>query len=105
MILLELIKASTQPPPGYPHSYTFFYLHRDVRTACCWVAAASLLANFLPRQSAFDRWPRVKITYGYLIDVVAFMALNFRACLPSLQQEFLGFRLNLGRRGPERSAK
>ena len=69
-----------------------------VRSYCVVVACASLLANFLPPAKWLKRWPRTCHVYTFLVDVVAFVALNLRLCLPSLQQEFLGFRRSMGKR-------
>ncbi len=86
------------PPPDYKHSDLHFYLMRDLRTVCMWIAGASLLANFMPHDARLRSWPKLRQGYVFLIDVVAIIALNFRVCLPSLQQEFMGFRKRVKRR-------
>ncbi len=68
--------------------YVFFH-------ACAVVAGASLLANLLPRESLLEKRPKLRKFYGFLVDYVAFFALNLRADLPSLDQEFLGFRRHI----------
>ena len=96
--------APISPPPGYTHGYTYFYLYRDFRTMCMWVACASFVANFLPNKKRLDAWPRSQHVYVWFIDFVAFVALNFRVCLPSLQQEFMGFRRRWRRRVEKRQS-
>lgn len=94
---------SIVPPPDYPHSFTYFYLWRDLRTACMWIAGSALLANFMPNDKLFEAYPHVRRAYRFLIDVVAFVALNFRVCLPSLQAEFMGFRESRRQRAIDRT--
>lgn len=56
------------------------------------VAVSSLVANLLPNAERLNKYPRLKQCYLFLIDYIAFFALNWRAQLPSLEQEMLGFR-------------
>ncbi len=80
------------------HGPVYLGFRHVVRSVAVWVAFNSLLANFLPNEKRFLQWPRVCRCYVWLVDFVAFNALNFRACLPSLQQEFMGFRRSVRRK-------
>ena len=80
------------------HGPTYMGWRQAIRGVCVWVTGASLLANLLPHDERFQRWPRAHKAYSIAIDLVAFVACNFRVCLPSLQQEFMGFRRTMGRR-------
>ena len=74
---------------AYP---AYIDLLRDLRTVCVFIACNSALANVLPNAKRFNRWPKVKYAYTWLVDMVAACALNWRICLPSLDHEFMGFR-------------
>lgn len=75
------------------------WLRHDVRDVCVFIAFCSLLANFLPRLSWLDRslkrWPSIQGPmhdfYLWLIDMVAFCALNWRVELPSMGFRWFGF--------------
>jgi hypothetical protein len=62
---------------------------------CFVIATSSLLANFLPDIRYFRNHPRFQLVYSFFVDYVALFALNFRTNLPSLDQEFMGFRRRL----------
>lgn len=68
------------------------WLRHDLRDLAMWACAASLLANFLPDADRFQRWPRVHGCYVIFVDLIALVALNLRADLPSLDEEFMGFK-------------
>ena len=68
------------------------WLRNDWRDVCEFIATAAIAANFLPRAAKFQRWPKLYSTYTWLVDVVALFACNWRANLPSLDEEFLGFQ-------------
>ena len=76
-----------------------------IRTVCVWIAANSALANLLPNENRFASSPKLRTCYAFLVDFVAINALNLRACLPSLQQEFLGFKRSVKRRVHDWSAE
>jgi hypothetical protein len=46
----------------------------------------SLICNILPKAKRTDG------AYHFFIDVMSFCAFNWRACLPSLDLHFLGFK-------------
>jgi hypothetical protein len=48
------------------------------------IAAASFVANILPKSSVFEPYPRIKRAYETFINFVAGTALNLRFRLPSL---------------------
>jgi hypothetical protein len=58
------------------------------------VAVSALLANCLPKSTAYDNYPRFKKFYeAFIVNTVAAVALNLRRCMPSLDlpAPFLGF--------------
>ncbi len=67
-------------------------LRHDFFRVCAFIAANSILANLLPRSSRLGRHRKVHNFYCLVIDLVAFFACNWRVNLPSLDQEFMGFR-------------
>ena len=64
--------------------FLYVDLRHDLFRLCAFVASNALLANFLPNERRLRHWPRVCQAYTFLIDVVAFFALNWRKRLPSL---------------------
>lgn len=60
--------------------------------ACELIAFCSLLANLLPHEKRFARFPRVHWWYVFLVDYIALFALNIRANLPCIELELFGFR-------------
>ncbi len=67
-------------------------LRHDLFRVCAFIAANSLLCNFLPKSTCLKRFPKLRYGYEILIDLIAGFALNWRIQLPSLDQEFIGFR-------------
>jgi hypothetical protein len=59
---------------------------------CVVISCASLVANFLPSARLLNHYPKVKAIYLLIVDWIALLALNFRADLPSLDKEILGFK-------------
>lgn len=59
---------------------------------CSVVFWAALIANFLPDSRYLTKSPRARNAYEFIVDYVALFALNFRANLPSLEREFMGFK-------------
>jgi hypothetical protein len=59
---------------------------------CVVISCASLVANFLPNARFLNHYPKLQALYLLLIDWIALLALNFRADLPSLDKEILGFK-------------
>jgi hypothetical protein len=74
------------------HSRIFFDLEYDFFHVCGFVAASSLIANFLPNAKGLKLGPKLGWLYSCLIDCVALCAFNWRICLPSLQGRFMGFK-------------
>lgn len=76
------------------------WLRHDIRDVCCFIATASIIANCLPRLTWIDRMaarhiPKYKgpihDCYVWLVDMVAFCAVNLRIDLPSMDFQFFGF--------------
>ena len=59
---------------------------------CVFISMNALLANLLPRAKHLARWPLLQCWYEVLIALIAIFSLNWRACLPSLDIEFMGCR-------------
>lgn len=59
---------------------------------CVVISCASLVANFLPNARFLNHYPKIQAFYLLLVDWIALLALNFRADLPSLDKEILGFK-------------
>ena len=56
------------------------------------IAINAMLANLLPNAKCFAKRPSVQCWYEVLVCLIAIFSLNWRACLPSLDAEFLGFK-------------
>lgn len=54
------------------------------------VTVASVVANFLPKSTVFDGYPRFKKAYETSINVVIILAVNVRKQLPSLDVHIPG---------------
>ena len=78
----------------YPYPYSPFVagLRWVFFHMCAWVFWSSVIANLLPPVKNFSRHPRWCWWYEFVIDLVAFFALNIRADLPSIEVEAMGFR-------------
>jgi hypothetical protein len=81
------------------HSDLYLNLEHDFFRVCGFIAASSLVANFLPNAKVLKLGPRLGWLYSCLIDCVALCAFNWRICLPSLRGHFMGFK---GPRSPRR---
>lgn len=81
------------------------WLRHDLRDIACFIAICSFIANFLPKTTWVDAqmkkspWPAlcgpVHDFYLWLIDMVAFCALNWRVELPAMDFQWLGFARNM----------
>lgn len=71
---------------------TYLDLRYDLWRVCAFIAANSLLCNFLPPSLLLRNYPRIRYCYEMLIDLMAGFALNWRVSLPSLDREFPGYR-------------
>lgn len=67
-------------------------LQQDLSRVCVFIAANSLLCNFMPPSELLSEQPKVRYCYEVLIDLIAGFGLNWREQLPSLNREFPGFR-------------
>lgn len=58
-----------------------------------YVAVCAILVNFLPKDTIFDQYPRVKKAYGTAVLFLAVSAFNIRKHLPAanVRIPFLGF--------------
>ncbi len=84
------------------HGPAYLDLRLDFYRVCEFVAINSLLANFLPSHGWVDRVcishapekmrHSLNFTYCLLVDIIAGFGLNWRTHLPSLDQEFIGFK-------------
>jgi hypothetical protein len=74
------------------HGQTFLNVRHDMFRVCEFIAASSLVANFLPNVKMLNSRPKLAFLYSCFIDFVAFCAFNWRINLPSLQQKFMGFK-------------
>lgn len=70
----------------------FLDLWHDFYRVCAVIAVCSIAANFLPAASKLDAIPKLKSLYCVFVDLVAGFGGNWRADLPSLAMEFMGFR-------------
>jgi hypothetical protein len=68
------------------------WLRHDFHVLTEVVFWAALVANIMPATVIFRRWRWALAVYCWLVDFVAFLALNWRTRLPSNDLEFLGFR-------------
>lgn len=59
-----------------------------------YVTVASILVNFLPKDSFLDGYPRAKAAYNAAIKFLAGSALNIRRYLPSLCVHIPGLGLD-----------
>lgn len=75
--------------------------HQVVDTVTATVTVASIVCNFLPKSTVFADYPRVKKAYETSINFVIGLALNYRQCMPSLNQHIPG----LGFTKPEEQPK
>jgi hypothetical protein len=64
---------------------------------CELVTLCAIGINFMPRESRFDGRPLLLATYRFVVHYIAFFACNWRARLPSLDLEFMGFKKALPR--------
>lgn len=71
---------------------TYLVLRHDFFRICSFIAINAFLCNFLPDSAKLARWPRIRFAYEVLVDLMAGFALNWRVRIPSLDQEFIGFR-------------
>ena len=76
---------------------TWMYLRHDFFRVCAWVAFWSLANNFVPPSEPLSRYPRIHAAYGIFILFVAFNALSWRSRIPSLDEEWMGFKSRRGR--------
>ena len=75
------------------HGQTYLNIRHDFRNVCEFVFWCALIVNFLPEADRFRKLGRAPFyTYLYFVDLLALFALNWRAQLPSLDSEFMGFR-------------
>ena len=75
-----------------PHSVAYLNLRHDLWRVCAFVAFNALLANFLPDSRLLRKHHRARYLYEVFVDLVAGFGLNWRTSLPSLDQEFMGFK-------------
>lgn len=78
------------------HSALYLDYRHDLFRVCVFIAVNALLANFLPRAARFRKHRTFQCFYIVVIDLVAAFGLNWRAELPSLNQEFMGFKRRVG---------
>jgi hypothetical protein len=69
----------------------------ELKDVCVFIAAMSVLANLLPKSAYFRKWPHAYQLYCFTVDFVAACALNWRVCLPSLDNEWMDFHHTFNR--------
>ena len=67
------------------HHVAIWALRHDLRSLAVFSCANAALANCMPSSQRFCRHPRIKLAYEFVVDVIAFFALNWRKRLPSLE--------------------
>lgn len=65
-------------------------IHQIIDAVTATVTVASFACNLLPKSTVFEDYPRVKKLYETSINFVIALALNFRQCMPSLNQHIPG---------------
>ncbi len=75
------------------HSDLYLDLRHDFFRLCVFIAGNALIANFLPKSTVFKGMPRTRWTYELLVDLIAGFGLSWRAKRPSLQKEWMGFKV------------
>lgn len=64
-----------------------------LRTAGSIIAAASIIANFLPPASTYDDYPRFKRFYEtFVVNTIAAVSVSIRAQYPSLAIPMFGLK-------------
>jgi hypothetical protein len=77
------------------HAEWLLYRHLIFRLAAV-IASCSIVANLLPNAKKLDNYPDLQCCYEIVVILVAAIALNWRAHLPGLEAQFLGFKAEDG---------
>ena len=87
----EYLEVTRYPPLMMGMRWVFFHV-------CAGIAVCSLVCNFIPHEARYANRPRALKIYRFFVHYLAFLALNWRHCLPSLDLEFMGFHRGKGKR-------
>ncbi len=72
--------------------FLYFNLRYDFLWVCVFIVVNAVIGNLWPNSEHLKNWPKLRYFYEMLIDVNSAFALRWRAQMPSLDKEFLGFR-------------
>jgi hypothetical protein len=74
------------------HHLEWIYIRAVLFRLASIIAVCSGIANILPNERILAKRPLAQSVYEVAIFIIATLSLNWRARLPSLHAEFLGFR-------------
>jgi hypothetical protein len=73
-------------------------LRHDFFRICAFIVLCAFVSNFLPDERRVAGYPKTRYVYRAFVDIIAGFGLNWRASLPSLDLEFMGFRVRRRRK-------